>query len=146
MSNNLILIKWPSLGIEVKANLLTELNNTICEAFLRTLPSKSIQSHAVVAGKQMYCPYQLIIKKEDCTYENMKDQPLGRINIEVDFQYLSINYGEITEAVPALALAQVLDEDIEKLFVLGEKVWDNLLYSDDYIIVEFEHLGGEKDE
>lgn len=146
MLDKLIVIRWPSLETEVKTRLLTELNPAACEAFIKTLPSKSIQSHAVVAGYQMYCPYRLIIDKSECVYESMERQPIGRINIDLDFQYLSINYGEITEAVSALAIAQVVKEDIGKLRDMGEKVWNNLLFSNDYILVEFEYLGGEKNE
>ena len=133
------------MKIEVKAKLLTELNTSACEAFIKTLPNKSIQSHAVVAGHQIYCPYRLLVDKNECAYESMERQPVGRINVDLDFQYLSINYGKITEAVPALAIAQIVTDDIDKLAILGEKVWHNLLFSDDYILVEFEYLGGEID-
>lgn len=146
MNDKFIVIRWPSLETEVKAKLLTGLNPSACKAFIKTLPNKSIQSHAVVAGHQMYCPYRLIIDESECAYESMERQPIGRINIDLDFQYLSVNYGEVTEAVPALAIAQVIEEDIDKLSVLGEKVWNNLLFSNDYILVQFEYLGGEKNE
>lgn len=138
-----IAINWEALGISIRAELLRSINPIICEKFYESLPYKSIQSHAVVAGGQMYCPYRLIVDAKDCNTENMAAQAMGRINMELDFQYLSINYGEITEAVPAVAILQVVDEDIDKLRDIGQRVWENLLNNNDYIVVSFEYLGGD---
>lgn len=133
---------WPDLDCNTKAKLLTELNPELCKEFMKTLPFKSIQSHAVVAGKQMYFPYRLLA---DTVYqsEDMDKQPIGRINIELDFQYLAINYGPMTEPVPAIPLAQIVDEDLDKIINVGEKVWNNLLFSDEYLIVHVRLLGGD---
>ncbi|TMW71187.1 hypothetical protein [Alteribacter natronophilus] len=133
--NSIIKITWPSLKEEIKVKLLEDINPDLCEQIKNTLPFESIQSHAVVAGKQMYCPYRLVTRLSDLTYENMNEQPIGRMNIELDFQYLAINYGPMTEPVPALPVGQILEEDIPNLMQVGEKVWNNLLYSDDYLIV-----------
>lgn len=136
-------IQWKGIDMEVTAELLTEFNPLACAEFKKSLPYKSIQSHAVVAGGQMYCPYRLLIDEDKCNTEDMSKQPVGRANIELDFQYLSINYGEITEGVPAVALLQVVEEDLYKLPIIGEKVWNNLLFGEDYIVVEFTYQGGE---
>ena len=138
-----IKINFHKIDIEITAELLTDFNPHVCDEFNKTLPYRSIQSHAVVAGDQMYCPYRLIVDREKCNFEDMSRQPDGRINIELDFQYLSINYGKMTEAVPAVALAQVVDADVPKLAVIGKAVWNNLLFEKDYILVEFLYLGSE---
>jgi len=143
MKKEYVLIRWKTLGCQVKAEILNERNPRACEEFKKSLPYRSIQSHAVVAGGQMYCPYRLILDEKDCVTENMAEQPPGRMNIELDFQYLSLNYDVITEAVPAVALLQIVDADLEKIPAIGERVWNNLLFSDEYIPVEFTYLGGE---
>lgn len=130
-------INFPSLNTELRAELLMDFNPFLCEDFKKTLPSKSIQSHAVCAGDQLYCPYRLSVDWNQCNFEDMSKQPNGRVNMELDFQYLSINYGKMFESVPAAALAQIVDEDIPKLADIGKAAWNNLLFEKDYILVEF---------
>ncbi|WP_078592633.1 hypothetical protein [Evansella clarkii] len=134
--NEIITILWPDLEMEVKARLLVDLNPELCQELKDTMPIKSIQSHAVVAGKQMYFPFRFLPMGKGYNFESMDKQPLGRINIELDFQYLSINYGPMTEPVPALAVAQVIEDDIPILLQVGEKVWNNLLFSEEYLLVK----------
>ncbi len=146
MSREFVKIRWDALDVEVKAELLSEFNPKICAELKKTFPYRSVQSHAVVAGGQMYCPYRLIIDPQDCNTEDMSQQPPGRMNMELDFQYLSINYDEITEGVPAVAVLQVVEEDVPKLPEIGKRVWENLLFGEDYILVTFELTGGEGNE
>ncbi|WP_158736792.1 hypothetical protein [Alteribacillus sp. YIM 98480] len=134
-------LSWPLLHETIRARLLTEFHADLCAEIRDTLPFKSIQSHAVVAGKQMYFPYRLLPSSKSFQYEKMNAQPLGRINIELDFQYIAMSYGPMTEPVSALPIAQVIDEDIEKLCTVGEKVWHNLLYSENYIQVLMRESG-----
>ena len=138
-----VVIRWRELGESVRALLLDELNPYACEELAGMLPVESIQSHAVVAGSQMYAPIRFAPEREKCRFENMAAQPEGRVNIELDFQYFSINYGPMTEAVPALAVAQVVEEDLPRLREIGRKVWDNLLNGQTYIHVFIEE-GGER--
>lgn len=139
-----IRINFPSLKIELKAELLVNFNPSLCEEFKKTLPSKSIQTHAVCAGDQLYCPYRLPISWDQCNFEDMSKQPNGRVNMELDFQYLSINYGEMFESVPAAAIAQIVDEDIPKLSGVGKAAWNNLLFEKDFILVEFTKVDGDR--
>lgn len=139
-----IKIIFHKLNTEITAELLADFNPYLCEAFKKTLPNKSIQSHAVVAGDQLYCPYRLPVDSGKCNFEDMSKQPDGRINMELNFQYLSINYGKMVEAVPAAALAQVVEGDIPKLAGIGVAAWNNLLFEKDYILVEFLYIGSQR--
>lgn len=145
MSKEYVRIEWDELNTSITAELLTESNPTAVKRFKESLPYTSIQSHAVVAGGQMYCPYRLVLDKTECNTENMAHQPIGRGNIELDFQYLSINYDTITEGVPSIAILQVIEEDIAKLKAIGKQVLDNLFFEQNYIRVTFTYLGDEKD-
>ena len=131
---------WPQLGKEVRVEILDTLNPTLCEHFLKQLPLKSVQSHAVVCGQQMYFPYLSPPVPEDAAWENMSEQPVGRINIEPKFHYMSLNYGPNHEAVPALAVGQVWEEDFGILEQVGRIVCDNLLFSTSYIYVVVEEV------
>jgi hypothetical protein len=132
-------ISWPVLNARIAARLLDDFNPHGCSEFLKTLPVKSVQSHSVVAGNQIYCPFRLSVDRGAVRSELMSDQGIGRVNIELDFQYLSINYGVITEAVPAVPLAQVEESDIPVLMDVGGRIWRNLntVHDKEFILVEF---------
>ena len=138
--NKRIIMKWPVLGKQVRIELMQNFNPEICDIFISQLPVESIQSHAVVCGKQMYFPFALVRYPDKIAYEDMSLQPIGRINLELNFQYLSLNYGPNHEAVPSVAIGQVIEEDISIVEEIGLLIWNNLLFSNDHIkvIVEAE--------
>jgi len=136
----MIRMRWPELEREVRVKLLDDLNPELCEALRTRLPLTSIQSHAVVCGEQMYFPFASPVIPDSARFEDMAAQPVGRMNMEPKFHYLSVNYGPNHEAVPALAVAQVLDEDMETLKAVGLLVWNNLLFSTEYLHVVLEIL------
>lgn len=126
-----IRLVWPELGLTVRACLLAQQSAPLKDVLWDSLPIVSIQSHAVVAGRQMYFPVRLLLPAQlehGCYWEPMDRQPAGRLNLDPAFQYLAINYERPTEPVPALPLAQVIDEDMDTLVSVGEKVWYNLLF------------------
>ena len=132
---------WPRWKEKIRAALLTDLNPELCRQFMGSLPLESIQSHAVVAGQQIYFPCRFIPATTQLNYEMMDQQPVGRINLEVDFQYLAIQYGPSTEPVRALPIAQVDEADLDRLKQIGEKSWYNLLFSEEYIRVHVIEAG-----
>ena len=138
-------ISWPKFEKTVEAELLEEQDPKLCQDFLNALPFKSIQSHAVCAGVQMYCPFRLVSLPSHPFHEPMNEQPVGRVNLELDFQYLAINYGPMSEPVPALPIAQVRENYLPEIKLMGKMAWDNLLFSDDFIIVLFETKQGKED-
>lgn len=131
----MILMQWPELEREVRVKLLDDINPVLCNQLYSQLPLTSIQSHAVVCGAQMYFPFAVSSVPDEARFEDMAVQPVGRMNIEPKFHYLSVNYGPNHEAVPALAVAQVLYEDLDILKEVGLLVWNNLLFSTDYLHV-----------
>ena len=139
------IIEWPQWGKTVEAELLKDQDSKLCQDFWDVLPSRSIQSHAVCAGVQMYFPFRLVSLPSQPFYEPMNEQPVGRVNLELDFQYLAINYGPMREPVPALPIAQIRDDDMEEIKIVGRMAWDNLLFSDDFITVLFDKKEGAVD-
>ena len=65
MEKEYIKIEWDLLKTSVRAELLTKFNPVAVERLKETLPYTSIQSHAVVAGGQMYCPYRLVLGTDE---------------------------------------------------------------------------------
>ena len=139
MSKRNIRLRWPQLDVTVTATLLDTLNPTLTTALWQSMPLLSIQSHAIVAGRQIYFPTRLILDDPDSAFhEPMDQQRPGRINFEPHFQYIALNYGPMTEPVPAWPVAQVIEEDLEKLPALGRAVWDGLMKArtDMLVVVE----------
>ncbi len=129
-------LRWPTLETSIRVELLDNLNPELVEAVWQAVPLYSIQSHAVVAGQQMYFPTRLILSKPEAAFtEPMNQQRLGRVNFEPFFQYISLNYGPMSEPVPAWPLGQVYEEDIPQLETLGKKIWENLLFSQTFLPV-----------
>ncbi|MDW7669828.1 MAG: hypothetical protein SCJ93_13475, partial [Bacillota bacterium] len=92
-----------------------------------------------VCGKQMYFPFALEKFPKNIDYEMMNEQRIGRVNLELNFQYLSLNYGPNHEGVKAVAVGQVVDDDIDIIKEVGLEIWNNLLFSDEYIEVILEN-------
>lgn len=139
---NIFSINWPEWKMKVEAEIIDGQDAVLRSEFWSSLPFNSIQSHAACAGVQMYCPFRLVCRPENPFYEPMNEQQEGRISLELDFQYLSINYGPMAEPVPALPIAQVQEQDIDKIKSLGKMAWHNLLFSNQFIKVDFKKKKG----
>lgn len=121
-------LRWLPLNITIRVRLLEDLNPGLTNDLRLACPLASIQSHAVVAGKQIYFPTRLLLPDPQTAFtEPMNNQPPGRLNFEPFFQYIAINYGPVSEPVPAFPIAQVVDEDIPRLLPLGKLIWENLM-------------------
>src|SRR5262245_39308881 len=126
-----LVLSWPALDVTVRCTLLDQVNPRLCAALRRALPIVSVQTHAVVAGEQMYFPTRLVLDDPDsAATEDLSAQPPGRINFDPFFQYLSVSYGRISEGVPAWPVAQVIDDDLSRLPLVGGRIWQNLLHED----------------
>jgi len=137
--NRTVRLRWPQLDTAIQVALLDDLNPDLANDLWTAAPLMSIQSHAVVAGQQMYFPTRLILPDPQAAYtEPMNAQPLGRINFEPFFQYISINYGPVSEAVPTWPVGQVAALDIPKLAGLGKRVWENLTRRENPLLVVVE--------
>lgn len=134
-----IRLRWPELGRSVQADLMESTNPALAKEVSENLPLISIQSHAVIAGEQMYFPTRIVLQNlGTASTEPMNSQPVGRVNFEPFFQYISMNYGPISEAVPAWPIAQVDEDDVASLKEIGGQVLHNLLYSNDFLHVILE--------
>jgi|SRR6188768_645513 len=131
-----VTLSWPALDDSVRCRLLDELNPELCASLRRAMPVVSVQTHAVVAGEQIYFPTRLVLEDPDsAATEDLSAQAAGRINFDPFFQYLSLNTGRLSERVPAWPVAQVLDDDLARLARVGERIWRNLLHEEHVIYV-----------
>ncbi len=137
-------LRWPELQLAIEMDVLEDHNPSLAATLLDSLPLVSIQSHAIVAGKQIYFPTRISpLDQEVASTERMDQQPAGRVNFEPFFQYISLNYGTISESVPAFPIGQVIETDLDVLSSVGGRVLTNLLYENSYIHVILERTGAE---
>jgi Cucumopine synthase C-terminal helical bundle domain len=130
---------WPQLEIAIRVVLLDDVNCDLSDKLWMASPFASIQSHAVGAGQQIYFPTRVVLPKPDAAFtEPMNKQSPGRVNFEPFFQYLSINYGSVSEAVPAWPIGQVVEKDVPLLAGLGTRVWENLIGRQSPLLVSVE--------
>ena len=105
------IISWPSLNINLKAELLDSLNPILANEFWVSLPLKGIQDHALISGEYLYGYIDLPILCSSChnnveTKEPRTNQNIGRINVSI-LQHFSIKYGAVTEYLDASPIGQI---------------------------------------
>ena len=138
----LLEMEWPTLGISVVSEPLPY-NQDYYHYFLDNCPIEGIQSHAVVSGKLLYImnlrlsefPRQRYM---ELTMEDLAEADIGRIFVFVTFGKVGsimAKYGEITEPMSYPTIAQVRNEDMDKLRQAGKAEWDAIYRSKEIIPV-----------
>jgi hypothetical protein len=125
-----IMIEWPELNISVEAMLEDARNPELCEEIWRELPFECIQDHGVVTGQIIYCWTPVISIAPVKVAEKHTEAPVGRISFsQATGNKIIIKYGPCTEDIAAPVLAKVVDEDLEKLRVVGKQIWESTFYN-----------------
>lgn len=132
----IIEICFSPINIKIRAELLENLNPVLCKILWDSLPYRSIQCHALVAGEQLYhyTPIIEAIPYKAQTKEDKTEQLIGRINMS-SLQLMSIKYGLITEYLESVPVAQVVEEDLNKLKKVGEIAWESVYKTKELIVV-----------
>jgi hypothetical protein len=134
-----VTIEWPDLNISVSATLLEEKNPELCDVFWSHLPFESVQEHTVVSGKGTYCWAPIVTTAPARHTERSTETPVGRLQyIGATGNKIGLVYGPITEPLEhAIPIGQVVEDDLEKLKVVGRAVWDSTFYTKKIIMVHF---------
>lgn len=121
-----VIVKWPQLNRQVRVQLDTDRNRVLIDLFLKHLPYKVVQNHALVSGDHLYhsCPIvNLIHAKADYVEPNRTVTPDGTVFLS-HLVHFGIKYGELTEYLPAAPIGKVIDEDIPVLKEVGAALWE----------------------
>lgn len=132
----MIEIELQPINIVLRAKLLTDLNEDLCNLLLKYLPYRSVQCHSFVAGYQLYhyTPIVESVSVTPQTEERLIDQPIGRVSLSA-LQLMPIKYGDVTEPLTANPIAQVIDADIPNLKKAGKLVWNSLYKTKELVYV-----------
>lgn len=138
---DLLQLNWPELGIRVKCRPL-ESSKRAFESISGSLPVSVVQSHAMVSGSLIYMlnvPLQEpVVYDRPLLRESLADGPVGRVwttsvNRIGQFQ---VKYGPVTEDIAYPPLAQIVDEDIALISVVGRAVLESIVRSKAILRVE----------
>ena len=123
-------IEWPDLGVKVEAVLEDARNADLINEIWENLPMTSIQEHAMVTGKSMYC-WAPMISLADIPFQmEIKDTPPGVVSYyQKTGNNLIVRYGKVTEEMMTPIVGFIAPEEVPKLDYVGKTVWDN--YSGD---------------
>ncbi|WP_369249863.1 hypothetical protein [Streptomyces sp. R41] len=118
-------IAWPDPGVTVTAEL-DDRDTELADALWDALPYRSLQGHALVAGRHLYhvAPiHSLLHLHASHRVADRRDAPDGTVFCSA-LQHLGIKYGTLTEPMPASPVGQVRPEDMPTLIEAGRAVWD----------------------
>lgn len=133
-----MLIEWPELNIEVEAELEDVRNADLIKEIWDNLPMTSIQEHAMVTGKSMYCWAPMISFAEIPFQMMIKETPPGVVSYsQKTGNKLIVRYGKVTEDLMTPIVGFIKKDQVPKLEEVGNAVWSS--YSEDKkpIIVNF---------
>jgi hypothetical protein len=131
---------YPDLNLSISAVLLDEVNPELCDVFWNHLPFVCLQEHAVVSGESMYCWVPIVTTAPVRYREKLTEAPVGRLRYsQMTGNKIAVRYGPVTEPLAHTApIAQVSEDDLEKLKAVGKAVWDCIFCTKKIIAVHFE--------
>ncbi|WP_308416735.1 hypothetical protein [Streptomyces sp. AJS327] len=120
-------------------------NSELADALWESLPYRSLQGHALVAGEHLYhaapIPSLLHLPASE-RIPDRRDAPNGTIFCSA-LQHLGIKYGTLTEPMPATPIGQIVEEDMPGLLEAGRAIWDSVYSTKKPILAEVRRAGSE---
>jgi hypothetical protein len=136
-----IRLTWQPLGLQVDAELACDLNEQLCDDFLKSLPFTVLQDHAVVSGESMYAWAPLVSVAPAPVTERICDAPIGRLRFsQATGNKLIVQYGPTTETLRGPVLGKVIDSHLDRLPEVGQAVWESTFRTKDLIWITVERL------
>jgi hypothetical protein len=134
-------LTWRPLGVQVVAELSYDLNEQLCEDFVKSLPFTVLQDHAVVSGESMYAWAPLVSVAPTPVRERICDAPVGRLRFsQATGNKLIVQYGPTSETLSSPVLGKVVDGHVDKLADVGKAVWESTFRTKEHIWLTVELL------
>jgi hypothetical protein len=131
-------IEWPDLKIKVEAVLEDRRNAALISEIWNHLPMTSIQEHAMVTGKSMYCWVPMLSFAEIPFQMMIKETPPGVVSYsQKTGNKMIVRYGKVTEDLMTPIVGFVREEQVNLLEKVGKAVWNTYSTDKKLIIVEF---------
>src|SRR5262245_31165135 len=120
-----IQMSWHPLDIRVDLVLDESRNAAQANALWESLPYRSLQGHALVAGQHLYhvAPVHDFLHINPQYTLDRRLAPDGTL-FSSKLQHLGIKYGPLTEPIVASPIGRVVPEHEARLKAAGRAVWD----------------------
>ncbi|NGN65953.1 hypothetical protein G5C51_18885 [Streptomyces sp. A7024] len=141
-SRRQIEISWPDLGLMVTADL-DDRNPALADALWDSLPYRSLQGHALIAGEHLYhvAPIPKLLHTPHTTrIPDRREAPDGTVFCS-GLQHLGIKYGTLTEPMPANPVGRIREADLPALREAGGVIWDAVYSTKKQIVAEVRRAG-----
>ncbi|GAA5086407.1 hypothetical protein HNP84_003537 [Thermocatellispora tengchongensis] len=134
-------IVWPELDITVQADL-DDRNPALADALWQSLPYRSLQGHALVAGHHLFhvAPIHSLLHLPAHHKVDRRLEPDGTVFCS-RLQHLGIKYGALTEPMLATPVGLVREEDTARLAEAGRAVWESVYSTKRPVIAEVRRAG-----
>ncbi|MFC5186256.1 cucumopine synthase-related protein [Actinomadura harenae] len=121
---------------------LDQRNAELADVLWDSLPYRSLQGHALVAGHHLFhvAPIHDLLHLRGRHRVDRRTAPDGTVFCS-RLQHLGIKYGDLTEPMPATPVGQVVAEDVETLARVGTAVWNAVYRTKEPIPVEVRRAG-----
>ena len=131
-------IEWPDFGVKVEAVLEDVRNAELINEIWENLPMTSIQEHAMVTGKSMYC-WVPMISLADIHYEmRIKDTPPGVVSFsQKTGNKMVVRYGTVTEDLMTPIVGFIPKEQVPEVDRVGDAVYKNYYGEKKPFVVKF---------
>ena len=125
MEEALLLIRWPSLGLAVRARPCLRENPSLCRQIAAALPLESCMGHVVISGETVWLPTPIL----HFGRENMVTRQTGDVYFFGSGQSVCLTYGAVTETARVNKFAETLPEDLPVLRQAGRRILEETVYS-----------------
>ncbi len=121
-----MIIEWPELNVKVEAVLEDERNADLINDIWENLPMESIQEHAAVTGKSMYCWAPMVSTCKIPFQMRIKDTPPGVVSYSQNTgNKMVVRYGKVTEDLMTPIVGFIDPVNVPLLEKVGAAVWNN---------------------
>ena len=132
-SGRQIEIEWPELGITITANLRDDMAPGVCDVVWNSLPISTVHEHGMISGKVIYCATRI----RSTLREWMVERGPGDLYFFNVGQMIIMVHGYTTEHLKVNKFAEVIPEDLEKLNIAGDKIWNANYLTHEVLHVNF---------
>lgn len=109
-------------GGSIKARILEDKAPKTVEAIWNALPFETTAKQARTAGEETYIETSHLIKGLEP--ENLTDARFGSVQFATDpWNNITVYYGNMLKVSPFNEFAVVVEEDLEKLAEIGNRIW-----------------------
>jgi hypothetical protein len=146
MDNQLIVLTFKPCDLSVSIKLDFSQNAQVINKLLDVLPYKSLVTHTIVSGGNVYhnTPIGNDFEFIPSSRSNRINAPIGTVFMS-DLQTVFVKYADISETNDYPVIGKVINADIENLIHIGNLCWNSIYDNKEIILIEVKGLHNNSD-